>query len=135
MTDVALPSDVLDLAIPTGSEFGWKPECFLPALQRAATHRFACLGGQFQWVLPDGTCEAYWLNADSSSRHPQESWEEYVQRSTQEVGRGFEQLLSKVDFDTEADQFTFLREKKAAGLRVRDHLLFVAYFVSEYHDV
>jgi hypothetical protein len=86
-----LPSDVLEGATLRGNEYGWLRSSFPVALARAEAHGFACLGGQFQFRLNDGsTCEMYWLNADSKDRMPEESWDDYGLRSCSEVRENFE---------------------------------------------
>lgn len=130
MSTLVLPPSLLADSIPSGNELGWRKEKFLAVLNGAATEGFACLGGQFQWVLPDGTCEAYWLNADSSPRETAEPWRAYVKRTEVEVSNTFESLLRTTDFNAEAERFEFLKEKKATGIAVDQYLLFVAYFVA-----
>lgn len=118
-----LPSDVLEGAVLRGNEYGWATASFPVALARAETHGFACLGGQFQFRLNDGsTCEMYWLNADSKERMPEESWADYSRRSCSEVKESFERLISGTDF-----------QKEASGWGLEDaanNLVFVAYFVT-----
>jgi len=120
-----LPADVLEGAEPRGNEYGWSPQSFPVALARAQAHGFACLGGQFQFRLNDGTtCEMYWLNADSQDRMPEESWADYCRRSCSEVREKFERLISSTDFRKEASAWGF-------GDSVTNNLVFVAYFVTE----
>ena len=134
MTDALLPPDVLETAIHSGHELGWRMEQFPAALKRAAAAGVACVGGQFQWVLPDGTCEAYWLNADAAPRQPEEPWPKFVARCEQLVLDGFNNLAASVNFDIEADRFEFLKDKKAQGISLAEYLLFVAYFSSGGQD-
>ena len=78
---MSAPEAALYGATLSGNEYGWKPEHFPRALDEAEARGLACIGGQFQFQLPDGTCEMYWLNADSSSRRAGEPWRQYVARS------------------------------------------------------
>ncbi len=55
-----------------------------------------------------------------------EPWSEYVIRSAAEVKRTFALLLRETDFLAEADQFEFLRDKKAKGENILEALWFVA---------
>jgi hypothetical protein len=120
-----LPSDVLDGATLRGNEYGWLPASFPLALARAEARGFACLGGQFQFRLNDGsTCEMYWLNADCKDRMPEESWDDYRLRSCSEVREKFERLISRTDFHKEASA-------SRLGDAATDSLVFVAYFVTE----
>jgi hypothetical protein len=110
------------------NEYCWKPQDFSRALSEAIDRGLACIGGQFQFQLPGGTCELYWLNADSTPRRSSESWSTYVMRSASEVKARFDNMLQSTDFLAEADCFEFLREQKAKGVSVLDALWFVAYF-------
>lgn len=134
MSTTALPPHLLAQAVQSGSEFGWRSSDFPAVLRSAAAEGFACLGGQFQWVLSDGTCEPYWLNADARPKLPAESWAAYVRRAEAEVEEGFALLLRTTDFDTEAEKWPHLREKKEQGVPVNDYLVFVAYFTEANHD-
>ena len=120
-----LPSDVLQGAMLRGNEYGWSTVSFPTALGRADAHGYACLGGQFQFRLDDGsTCEMYWLNADSEERLPGESWAEYSRRSCSEVKQKFQCLMSETDFSKEASRWNLPQS-------VTENLVFVAYFVTE----
>jgi hypothetical protein len=129
-----LPPHLLSSAVVSGGEFGWRKDDFLPVLRNASSEGFACIGGQFQWKLPDGTCEPYWLNADSKPQGSGESWPSYVKRSEEEVEMGYELILRTVDFDAEANKFDFLREKRERGASLDEFLIFVAYFKSAITD-
>ena len=67
-----LPSAITLGATLRGNEYGWALDEFPGALTKAETLGYACLGGQFEFRLDDGTCELYWLNADSKDRLPGE---------------------------------------------------------------
>jgi hypothetical protein len=125
------PEAALYGATLSGNEYGWKPEHFPRALDEAKIRGLACIGGQFHFQLSDGTCEMYWLNADSSSRRTGEPWRQYVTRSVAEVRDAFVRLLQETDFLAEADSFDFLRDKKAKGVNILEALWFVAYFSEE----
>jgi hypothetical protein len=90
-----LPSDVLQGAALQGNEYGWGVSSFPDALANAEAHGYACLGGQFQFRLNDGgTCEMYWLAADSKGRVEGESWGDNSRRSCSEVLMKFQRLMS-----------------------------------------
>ena len=95
------------------------------ALDKAEAHGYACLGGQFQFRLADGsTCEMYWLSADSKERLSGEPWAEYSRRSCSEVKQNFERLISETDFTKEASRWRL-------PSTVAENLVFVGYFVTE----
>jgi hypothetical protein len=129
-----LPPQVLAKADLRGNEYAWRPEDFLDALSDAASRGLACIGGQFQFRVPDGTCEMYWLSADPADRAEREKWSDYVARSEREVRERFTRMLETVDFRREAQNFEHLQQKiVSADFNLMAHLCFVAYFVDE-HD-
>jgi len=73
----------------------WEGAASFPsALAKAQAGGYACLGGQFQFRLDDGsTCEMYWLNADSTERTGGETWADYSRRSCAEVLHRFQYLM------------------------------------------
>ena len=109
--EMELPESITARATLSGSEHGWSIVEFPSILAEAATHGFACIGGQFQFLLPDGTCAMYWLSADSTPRRTNELWQDYVLRSEQEVRATFDRICSETDFIHEALQWEFLRQK------------------------
>ncbi len=125
------PESTLYGAIRHSNEYCWKPEDFARALSEATDRGLACLGGQFQFQLPQCTCELYWLNADSTPKQPSESWMVYVLRAASEVKAKFDDICQKADFLAEAEQWDCLREQKEKGVHVLDALRFVAYFEQE----
>ena len=79
----------------------------------------------FQFRLDEGgTCEMYWLNADSKDRAHGESWADYCHRSCAEVRNGFQRLVDKTDFRVEASSW-------GLPIDATRSLVFVAYFVTE----
>ena len=97
---------------------------FSAALLAAQSHGLACLGGQFQFRLAEGTYEMYWLNAESTEKRSGETWAGYSNRSCSEVLDRFNDLVSKTDFAQEAAGW------KLQESAVED-LVFVAYFETE----
>ena len=121
-----LPPDISQGATLRGNEYGWSVSAFPDALANARAHGYACLGGQFQFRLEDGgTCEMYWLEADSKERSHGESWVEYCHRSCSEVLKRFQHLASVTDFKKEASSWPLVQIDPTKSL------VFVAYFVTE----
>lgn len=101
-----LPSEMLVGATLRGREYGWSIESFPQALAAAKTLGYACLGGQFQFRIDDGSvCEMYWLGADPKDPVPGESWSDYCNRSGAEVFNSFQHLTSTADFRKEASSW------------------------------
>lgn len=120
-----LPPDLLEGATLRGNEYAWSTMSFPTALKRAEAYGYACLGGQFQLRLDDGsTCEMYWLTADSNERLPGESWAAYSHRSCSEVDQKFHRLMSETDFGKEASGWNLPSD-------ATENLVFVAYFVTQ----
>jgi hypothetical protein len=125
MEKFELPSAITKGASLRGNEYGWRISFFPDAIAVAEANRYACLGGQFQFRLADGsTCEMYWLNADSKDREDGESWEKYCHRSCAEVLEKFRTRLLETDFTTEAAQWP-------APIDPVEDLVFVADFITE----
>lgn len=126
-----LPPEITQGATARGNEYGWSLDAFPQALLKAQGLGYACLGGQFQFRLDDGTYEMYWLSADSNDRRRDESWIEYGRRSCEEVLGRFKATVERADFPKEASSWPSLATAMAQGLNIANHLVFVAYFVTE----
>jgi len=126
-----LPAELVKNASVSGNEYAWPPAAFPEAALRAELLGFACLGGQFQFRAQIGTCEMYWLNADSTGRLMTEEWPAYCARSRAEVLERFRQIVDQTDFTREATNWPVLMGEAERGLDVLSTLVFVAYFVSE----
>ncbi|MGD0759078.1 MAG: hypothetical protein ABR921_09245 [Candidatus Sulfotelmatobacter sp.] len=119
-----LPPAIAKGASLRGNEYGWPISAFPEALAKARSLGFACIGGQFQFRLPDSICEMYWLSADPAGRRDDEPWSDFSNRSCSEVMSKFEDLVSKTDFVREAANWKL-------DARDAETLVFVAYFESE----
>jgi len=126
-----LPSQIIKGAQLAGNEYAWDLAFFPNALASAEALGYACIGGQFQFRIDAGTCEMYWLNADSSDRMKNEPWLAYCRRSCFEVKRGFEKLASETNFVDQALQWIPIREAISQGVDPLQKLVFVAYFINE----
>ena len=126
-----LPRELEETADLRGREYAWPPRDFPVVLSRAEALGLACLGGQFQFRLPDAVCEMYWLNADSADRAQHESWAAFVTRSCAEVLSTFTALVSSTDFLAEAKRWHDLPALSVPSAAPEQYICFVAYFVSE----
>jgi hypothetical protein len=123
-----LSETILKKAIKSGNEFGWRQADFLETIETARKLKLGIVGGQVQYVLPDGTCELYWLAYDPTQRQPGEDWIKYCNRTADEVINKFKDLVTKTDFEKEALTFDFLRDKKSKGIDIEDYKTFIVYF-------
>ena len=119
-----LPAEIAKGASLRGNEYGWAIPAFPEALAKAKSMGFACLGGQFQFRLPDAICEMYWLSPDATDQRDGEPWANFSIRSCEEVLSKFQDLVSKTNFAEEAANWNL----NANSLET---LVFVAYFESE----
>lgn len=124
-----LPETILKKAIKSGNEFGWRQTDFVETIETARKLKLGIVGGQVQYVLPDGTCELYWLAYDADERREGEKWVDYCNRTAYETISKFNSLVKETDFEEEAlTSFGFLRDKKAQGTNIEDYRVFIIYF-------
>ncbi len=124
-----LPETILNKAVRSGNEFGWRQQDFVETIETARKLRLGIIGGQVQYVLSDGTCELYWLTYDPDERRDGEKWLEYCNRTADETISKFKSLVTKTDFEKEAlTSFDFLSDKKSKGINIADYRVFIIYF-------
>jgi hypothetical protein len=91
--DDALPPEMTEGTIFRDREYAWELPAFPVALRYAPSFAYACLGGQFWFLLPDNSLyEPFWLEANASDRAAGEAWSEYAIRSCEEVLARFNAL-------------------------------------------
>jgi hypothetical protein len=131
-----LPKSILDKAIKSTNEFGWRQEDFLEVIEAARQKFLAIVGGQVQYVLPDGTSELYWLSYDSTEREPSETWLTYCNRTAEECLDKFSKLIATTDIEKDAlASFPFLADKKKSGVDISKFLTFILYFNDKDSDL
>jgi hypothetical protein len=125
-----LPDEILQKAIVSGNEYGWKRPDFKETVEKAVELGLGIFGGQVQFKLPDGTCELYWHNYDTADRKIDENWRDYCRRTKDECLKKFEKLPSDTDLIKEGiENFHFLREKSNTDNQLGDYLIFILYFI------
>jgi hypothetical protein len=127
---LGLPPEILLRASLRDNEYGWTVSAFPAALAAAERYELACLGGQLQFRVDTSVAEAYWCNADSSERMPEEAWHHYVQRSCKEVKDKFTELVRDLDVQKLIAEWPAL-STLLSGRDPEAVLFFVAYFVTE----
>jgi hypothetical protein len=123
-----LPETILNKAVKSGNEFGWRQTDFIDTIETARKLKLGIVGGQVQYVFQDGTCELYWLSYDPRERQVGEDWIDYCNRTADETIKKFKELITKTDFDKETSSFDFLRDKKSKGVNIEDKKIFIIYF-------
>jgi hypothetical protein len=124
-----LPKTLLDKAVMSGYEFGWKEEDVLEVIRAANELLMGMIGGQVQYLFPDGTCELYWLEYDPSERKRNEDWKSYCNRTAEECSTKFKELIASKNIDEEAaDSFNVLKNKVAEGIDISQNKTFILYF-------
>jgi hypothetical protein len=124
-----LPKELLDRAVQSGSEFGWRQTDFLEVVETARKEKIAIIGGQVQYVFPEGTCELYGLSYDPTVRQQNETWLDYCNRTANETKNKFQVLISQTNIEKEAiNSFELLKQESNNGTNINDYLTFILYF-------
>lgn len=124
-----LPAEILQKAIVSGKEYGWKQNDFREVVDKAVEVGLGIIGGQVQFKLPDGTCELYWHKYDTIERKPGENWKDYCQRTKVECLSQFEELPTDSELIREGiESFKFLKEKSKTDIVLDNYLIFILYF-------
>jgi|TARA_B110000037_G_scaffold94941_1_gene111405 hypothetical protein len=124
-----LPNEILQKAIVSGNEYGWKRTDFKNVLEKAVENGLGIIGGQVQFKFLDGTCELYWHKYDSTEKQNGENWTEYCKRTKNECLNQFENLPSDSELVKDGiENFEFLKEKKDLNLNLTEYLIFILYF-------
>jgi hypothetical protein len=123
-----LPPELTQGAILRNNEYAWELASFPQALKRAPDLGYACLGGQFWFLISEVSLyEPFWLEANASDKMADEDWSAYARRSCSEVQTQFKRLMLETNFREAAGKFGTSEVDRANSL----HWLFNAYFVTE----
>ena len=124
-----LPTEILQKAIVSGKEYGWKRADFKDVLNKAVEAGLGIIGGQVQFRFPDGTCEFYWYKYDTTDKLKGENWKDYCQRTKKECLTQFEQIPTDQQLIEEGiKNFDFLIEKSKIDIKLKEYLIFILYF-------
>ena len=123
-----LPPELTQGAILRDQEYAWELSDFPQALQRAPSLGYACLGGQFWFIVSEVSLyEPFWLEANASDKMVDEDWSAYALRSCEDVLTEFNRCLRETDFREAAGKFATSEVDRTPDL----HWMFNAYFVTE----
>jgi hypothetical protein len=132
--ELRLPKHLIEKAIKSGNECGWKKTDILDVVEAARQIPMAIIGGQVQYVWPDATCELYWLSYDSDERKDKEDWIAFCNRTALECSDKFKRLIT-TDIEKEAITFEYIKSKFDKGVQLEDHQVFILYFNDEETDL
>ena len=131
MVETKLPKYILEKAIKSNNEFGWRENDVVEVINTAVENGLAILGGQVQFVFEDGTCELYWLNYNSNDKLNNENWSEYSRRTANECVQKLGKIASR-NIESEAIEFfDFLKNKKNNGKEIYQNMIFILYFAEK----
>ena len=131
MVETKLPKYILEKAIKSNNEFGWRENDVVEVINIAVENGLAILGGQVQFVFEDGTCELYWLNYNSNDKLNNENWSEYSRRTANECVQKLGKIASR-NIESEAIEFfDFLKNKKNNGKEIYQNMIFILYFAEK----
>jgi hypothetical protein len=126
-----LPHHLLMKANLKGLEYAWRKEDIREVIFTAKEYGLACLGGNVQFRIPDGTCDLYWLEYWADDRKPDESWRDFVSRSADECYLQIENMVNTKDIVREAyNGFSILKEM-AQKVDISIYMWFILYFDTE----
>lgn len=63
-----LPDTLRTVACRSGREWGWQPEAIPLVIDEAEKLGLLNVGGQLQFLMPEGTCECYWVQVKCVGR-------------------------------------------------------------------
>lgn len=130
--DEVLPEAVKHTAHIIHGCYVWRISDVENAIELCRQAGLLCLGGEVQFFIDGGICEAYWLCFDASERNEMETWQEYVDRAAKEVGSLFRQRCNETDFVETAKQWEVLSKRiEDPGFDPMKCLVFALDFVTE----
>ena len=128
-TELKIPKNILNKAIKSRQEFGWRRDDFVDVIDSALSLNLAIIGGQVQFKFPDGICELYWKSYDTKQKLNCENWTDYCLRTHSECLEKFKQFDSNEILIKEGiDNFDFLKKKAVDGVDLEPYLIFILYF-------
>jgi hypothetical protein len=128
--EAKLPAEILVRATKSGKEFAWPIEDIPQVIEAARQENLLNLGGQLQFILPDGICELYWIEVDPLKKVPETlSWRDKVECSASEALAAFDTLRKERDFIAEGRKAfpDYLAKYEKAGGILNDVMRFVWY--------
>lgn len=132
--EMMLPETMRSAACRSGNEWGWRPEEIPLVIDEAEKAGLLNIGGQLQFLMPDGICECYWVEVDALADEPKDlTWTERVARAAIAARHGIADLSRRYDFIEEGRKAfaDYFRAYEAAGGHVRDRMCFIWYLQAD----
>lgn len=133
--EMLLPEALRSAACRSGNEWGWQPETIPLVIDEAKKLGLLNIGGQLQFLMPEGTCECYWVEVNALVGEPDGlTWAERVARSATAARCQMVDIGLRYDFIEEgrkAFASTFAAHE-ATGGNVRDHMWFIWYLQAQH---
>jgi hypothetical protein len=132
--EILLPDTLRSAACRSGGEWGWQPETIPLVIDEAEKLGLCNVGGQLQFLMPEGTCECYWIEVNAIKGEPDGlTWAERVARSATAARQQMVDIIGRYDFIEEGrkafpDPFAAY---EATGGDVRDCMCFIWYLQAD----
>lgn len=132
--EMLLPDPVVSAACRSDNEWGWQPETIPLVIDEAEKLSLLNVGGQLQFLMPEATCECYWVEVNALDGEPDGlTWAERVARSATAARQQMVDISRRYNFIEEGrkafpDTFAAF---EATGGNVRDCMCFIWYLEAE----
>jgi hypothetical protein len=137
MTDdpeMLLPDTLRSAACRSGNEWGWQPEIIPLVIDEAEKLGLLNVGGQLQFLMPEGICECYWVDVDALMSEPDGlMWPERVTLSAAAARHKMADISRRYDFVEEGRKAFAapFAAYEATGGNVRDRMCFIWYLQAD----
>jgi hypothetical protein len=128
--ETLLPETIRSAACRSDNEWGWQPEAIPLVIDEAEKGGLLNVGGQLQFLMPEGICECYWVEVDALTGEPEGlTWAERVALAANTARQKMADVSRRYDFIQEGRKaFTApFAAYEAAGGDIRDRMCFIWY--------
>jgi hypothetical protein len=129
-----LPDTLRTAACCSGREWGWQPEAIPLVIDAAEKLGLLNVGGQLQFLMPEGTCECYWVEVNALVGEPDGlTWVERVAWSAAAARQQMVDISRRYDFVEEGRKAFAgpFAAYEATGGNVRDRMCFIWYLQTD----
>ena len=132
--EMLLPETLRSAACRSGNEWGWTPEAIPLVIDEAEKAGLLNIGGQLQFLMPEGTCECYWVEVDALTCEPEGlTWTQRVALAATAARQKMADISRRYDFIDEGRKAFAapFAAYEAAGGDVRDRMCFIWYLQAD----